>query len=403
MGVDIPVGLIWPARAAYASAIIFIAASGGTNLIYGWNKGTDLASSLVWAAVSVGVSIIFALSWPALSRNVENRSASRAVLIFVGMLLTGTYSVVAALGSASGGRTEAAAQEGYASSARARSQAVYDAARTELAGLQPTRSAGELETIIASAKPVCRIVVTQSRRDTVCTKPPALLTELARAKRREDLSAKMERAATDLSSNAPKAANTDATALVSYLAAVGIHATTDRLNKLLVLLTVLVVECGGGVSLAIAISLSADARKNRKDENRDPVTAGNGQTTLVSGSGGHPAADCPSCRTKDGRAEADTWTGHLPKIPLPAEPLRCPSVVSASTGQSPDTSSFSASGVRLLSVLRERGGVLSGGQRAMARMLGWSKSRLNEVLHELASDGAVKLVTGSRGTVVELA
>lgn len=403
MGVDTPVGLIWPARVAYVSAIIFIAASGGTNLIYGWNKGTDLASSLVWAAVSVGVSIIFSLSWPALSRNVESRSASRAVLIFVGMLLTGTYSVVAALGSASGGRTEAAAQEGFASSARARSQAAYDAARTELANLPSTRSPAELETLIASAKPVCRIVVTQSRRDTVCTKPPALLTELARAKRREELSAKMERAATDLAGNAPKAANTDAAALVSYLAAVGIETTTDRLNKLLVLLTVMVVECGGGVSLAIAVSLSADARKSRKAENRDPVTAGNGQMTPVSGSVGHLADICPSARTPDTRTAEAPQGGHLSKIPLAAEPLRCPPVVSASTGQSPDTHPFSASGVRLLSVLRERGGVLAGGQRTMARMLGWSKSRLNEVLHELAECGAVKLMTGSRGTVVQLA
>jgi hypothetical protein len=43
------VGAVWPARAAYFSAAIFTAASGGTNLIYGWQKGGDLASSLVWA------------------------------------------------------------------------------------------------------------------------------------------------------------------------------------------------------------------------------------------------------------------------------------------------------------------------------------------------------------------
>ena len=38
----------------------------------------------------------------------------------------------------------------------------------------------------------------------------------------------------------------------------------------------------------------------------------------------------------------------------------------------------------------------------MARMIGLSKSRLNEVLHELASCGAVKLKIGNRGTVVQL-
>jgi hypothetical protein len=46
---------------------------------------------------------------------------------------------------------------------------------------------------------------------------------------------------------------------------------------------------------------------------------------------------------------------------------------------------------------------MSGGQRAMAQMLGWYKSRLNGVLHELDECGAVKLMTGNRGTVVQLA
>ena len=33
-----------------------------SDLIYGWNKGADLASSFVWTAVSVAVSIVFSLS-----------------------------------------------------------------------------------------------------------------------------------------------------------------------------------------------------------------------------------------------------------------------------------------------------------------------------------------------------
>src|SRR5438552_3518248 len=57
-------GAIWPARLAYVAAGIFTAASGGTNLIYGWQKGGDLAGSLVWAGVAGAVAMIFALSWP---------------------------------------------------------------------------------------------------------------------------------------------------------------------------------------------------------------------------------------------------------------------------------------------------------------------------------------------------
>ena len=63
----------WPARAAYFSAAIFIAASRTTNVVYGWSKGDSLATSLVWAGVAGAVAIIFALAWPALIRSVDGR------------------------------------------------------------------------------------------------------------------------------------------------------------------------------------------------------------------------------------------------------------------------------------------------------------------------------------------
>jgi DNA-binding GntR family transcriptional regulator len=39
----------------------------------------------------------------------------------------------------------------------------------------------------------------------------------------------------------------------------------------------------------------------------------------------------------------------------------------------------------------------------MAQALGWSKSRLHEVLHQLAHQGVVDLITNKTGTVVRLA
>ena len=60
-----PAGAVWPARLAYCAPAIFTLASAGTNLYYGISKGADAASSAMWGAVSVAVSIVFALSWPA--------------------------------------------------------------------------------------------------------------------------------------------------------------------------------------------------------------------------------------------------------------------------------------------------------------------------------------------------
>jgi len=98
----------WPGRCAYISATIFIAASGATNLTYGFNKGDSLATSLVWAGVAGAVAAVLALSVPALVRSIEARCWSAAVMSLAALLLSGTYSVTAALGSAAGGRQNAA-------------------------------------------------------------------------------------------------------------------------------------------------------------------------------------------------------------------------------------------------------------------------------------------------------
>ena len=87
----------WPSWAAYLSAAVFIGASGSVNLLYGIGKGQDPASSAVWGAVSVAASITFALSWPALIRAASNWSLSGTVVALIAMLLSGGYSISAAL------------------------------------------------------------------------------------------------------------------------------------------------------------------------------------------------------------------------------------------------------------------------------------------------------------------
>jgi len=134
----------WPARAAYFSAGIFTGASGAINVSYGWQKGSDLASSLTWAAVAAAVAVVFALSWPALIRSLEARRWSAALMALVALVLAGTYSVTAALGSAAGGRANAATHETATTDVRTKAQAAYDTAKAELATLKPARPVAEL-------------------------------------------------------------------------------------------------------------------------------------------------------------------------------------------------------------------------------------------------------------------
>jgi hypothetical protein len=115
-----------------------------------------------------------------------------------------------------------------------------------------------------------------------------------------------------------------------------------------------------------------------------------------------------SAQTQAGRTPVDSGAGHgapATQSDEIAAVSSCPPLPDTSP-RSPHTaigSAQSVSGVQLLSFIRDSGGVLSGGQRAMARALGWSKSRLHLVLHELAGEGAVNLRTDKTGTVVRLA
>src|SRR5262245_1069866 len=114
--------LTWTQRLSYIAAALFTVASAGTNLLYGLAKGTDLATSLVWGAVSIGVSIVFALSFPGIIAASQRREWAQAAVISVALALSGAYSVSAALGSASGGRTVATATEKANIDASARAQ-----------------------------------------------------------------------------------------------------------------------------------------------------------------------------------------------------------------------------------------------------------------------------------------
>ena len=364
----------WPARLAYAAAGLFTLTSAATNALYGFRKGADLSTSLIWLAVSIAASIVFALSVPALLQSLSTKKWTQALLVCIGFAVCGTYSVVAALGSASGGRQDAARTESTQQSARARAQAAYDKATAELEAIKPARSVAELEALIAGAKPVCRIVVTIHRRDTVCNPPPALTAELGRAKRRSELERKIETARLELAAPATRQANSDAVAIAAYLSALGWAVEADTLNRLLALLAVLVIELGGGASLAIGMALSEASVHRRQTE-----------------------------RTK----EANDQTERTANERQNAAPERRPEIASPVSviARSPTLNERPARPAheRVLSALRAKDGVLFGSQGALGASFGWSKTRMNEVLHQLQAAGRIlRLATSSRGTVVEM-
>ena len=95
---------------------------------------------------------MFALSWPAVLISGDRKQWSRAAMAFVALLLTGTYSVSAALGSAMGGRASAAIEEQDTKARKAKAQAKWDAAKGELDQLNTSKPGAELQSHIDGAK-----------------------------------------------------------------------------------------------------------------------------------------------------------------------------------------------------------------------------------------------------------
>jgi hypothetical protein len=356
-------GSHWPVRLTYSASALFSLASGGTNLVYGWSKGADPVSSFVWAAVSVGVSVVFALSWPAFILSLDRKQCARAVMVLVALVVTGVYSVSAALGSAMGGRMNAAAAETATIGARQRAQAAYDQARTSLDQLAPSRPLAEVEALLAVAKPTCRVTTLNGKRDVFCTPNASLVAERARAQRRLELQAQTDRANAALSEAPAHVANSDAVALASYLTGLGVETSADRVNKLLVLLAVLVIECGGGLALTVGMALA-------------------GNTGLVTPPRDAGVADGVTAPVSPGaESSAVTALQAVSQAVLPGDrPARD----------------------RVLQLVRDAKGLLRTSHRALGMVLGVSASRAGRIVGDLALAGAIRVRTSSTGTVISL-
>ena len=360
MSISIATHSAWPSKLAYTAAAVFTGASGTVNVFYGISKATDLSGQLVWGGVAAAVAVVFALSWPATIRAAKSRRLSAFAMCLAALLLSGSYSIVAALGAASGGRVAAERSETAATGAQQRAAAAYKASQDELSSLKASRPVAELEALVAGARPVCRVVVTAGNRQTVCAPPAALVAELGRAKRKAELQATIERADERLG-KAPPVANSDAAALRRYLLAVGLDVGADRLNDLLVLLAVLMIEAGGGLSLSVAMALSAGQTGRVEIVQPTPLNAHAGHQT-------------------DARTDTRTLASVRPAFvrPLMAQP----------------------SGVQDWLVAQGGRAVIS--MRRLASVLGRSPSAVHDELRRLQASGALTLDPSPRGTAIAL-
>lgn len=378
----------------------------------------------MWAAVAGAVAIVFALAWPALIRSVDARRYSTALIALAAMLLSGAYSVTAALGSAAGGRANAAATETAMADARAKAQAAYDRAKAELDTLSAAKPVPEIQALLDATKaelaklPAGRSVAELEALDRrnpgrdcgaengtgrwICQRPGPYAGELARARQRERLTAKLsglvedagradqrlaeqrtaartvlDRASAELGSIQPvRVANSDAKALTRYIAALGVEVSPDRLNDLLILLAVAMIEAGGGLSLAIGMTLSGRSGGTTAASPDTPATeVGHGRTV-------QPAI--PDTAAEPARA-------RRPPAPAvaPSQPLQ------------PSVTAVRQVSTDIIACLHASGGTVRG-VRALAVRLGRPRSTVSDDLHRLAAAGYVTLTRGPKGMQLAL-
>jgi hypothetical protein len=249
------------------------------------------------------------------------------------------YSITSELALMSASRGDLAAERLRASETAKIARDRYTNAKAELARLAPSRTVLELEALIDVFKPICRTVKGQQ----YCSKPILLIAELARAKRRQELEAIQGEAGAQVTSGpAVAVADPGASALVTYLSALGISASAELIAQWLNLIPVLALELGSALAGVLVASVS-------------------------------------HARVK----VADATLPLLLPAPIAVERDR------VSQG--------------ILSQLQANGGSMRGTHRSLAQKLGADRNTVSRALNSLAASGVIAVATSKRhGSLLRL-
>jgi hypothetical protein len=240
---------------ATGCATALVIASAGFGAVYAYRVGIE--HSFVLASLTV----LFAIAL----EGIKPLAIAQAFQLFAswapirGIALAGlgvvavAYSVTSELALMSASRGDLAAERLKASETGNIARDRYANAKAELVRLAPSRTVLEIEALIDTIKPICRMV----RGESVCSKPVPLIAELARAKRRQELEASLREAGAQVANGSAVAvADPGASALVTYLSALGISVSADLLAQWLNLVPVLALELGSALAGVLATSVS---------------------------------------------------------------------------------------------------------------------------------------------------
>lgn len=343
--------------AATASASLLMAASAGFGAWYAWTTG--IRYGLILGVLAVVMALGLELAKPfALHRGFSLLGRLKIMhgctLVFLATIAV-AYSLTAELSLMAMARgdyvAERAGQSEHAHALLAQ-RTRLEAERKALPAANPSAAIkAQIDALMSSKRGLkgCRPGTdwyrTSAHRRT-CVQVNELRAEMAMAQRREQIDTRIASldAALGASNSAQRAADPAAQALSVYLAALGFSVRAAVITEWLVLVPVLALEIGSLLSVAL-VSAWAPARPK-------------------------------ACQ--------------LIEAPQPPE------------GGTPEAVAPDVKG-RLLSHVRDNGGKLFSGHRALAKALGVSHGTVGTVLKELADSGLIAINPSPQGTAIALA
>ena len=346
-----------PRAIALCGVGLLIGASACLGAYYGYTIGAHihLALGAIFASAALGGEILKPLAIVAAVDAAKHRQLVPSLACSLLAIVCIAYSFTAELSLSATSRSDQSAQRAHTADIVAATRASRDRALTELQAIAPARPVAELRPLADKLRMTPGANGCMSPPDgpisrRVCSQVEALKAEAARALRRVELEQTIKEAATRLAElrHVSDTANPAAVALGVYTAALGFPTSPNELAPWLALIPVLFLEFGSAFGLLAVRQLASSS----------------------------PGKPLPPPNSDTGRTVAcsDDEDDRGPKL-----------------------------GARVLKLIETSGGKIEGGQRGIAKALGISKSRVNELLHELAVAGRVRLDTCRKGTTVRLA
>lgn len=376
-------------RIITATSAALIVASAGFGAYYAWHTGSHHGPVLgvLSVVMALGLEAAKPFAVEGIFAALRSWSPFRAVAMAALAVVAVAYSLTAELSLMASIRADYASQRTLAGDAANAARSRYDDARAELAALPAARPAGTIAAKIDALRTTPGLVSCDdttakgygpiTRR--VCAEIATLRAEGETAAQRERLRQAMADAERDMATTPPTTtADPAAAALATYLAALGITVAVASLSDWLALMPVLALEVGSTFAIVLV-----NSNTPRRFGTRGGTDATNHGTQMRNEPSRDRRGAVPG--VSEGVSEGSS------KEPLESETVGATDV--------PRNAPLTAA---VVAHLRDAGGSLRTGQRALAKALGASTTELHRTIHGLAAAGVIALNAAPTGTELRL-